>query len=104
MARQQVSLGGFVFSQQGDFAYEGLDRKSSGGWQRIDILGAKPRAHNTGQDAETDLYPGLLAAVLSAAVRVSFTRWHVQRGAVPLPALLDEALDALSAGLPEPTN
>tara|TARA_R110000772_G_scaffold164199_2_gene275586 strand:- start:258 stop:665 length:408 start_codon:yes stop_codon:yes gene_type:complete len=53
MARQQLSLGGFVFSQQGEFAYETLERKSSGGWQRIDIVNAKPRAHNTGQGAET---------------------------------------------------
>ena len=61
-------------------------------------------AERTGQDATTDLYPGLLAAVLSAAVRVSFARWHTGHGAVPLTTLLDEALDALSAGLPEPTH
>lgn len=51
--RQQLSLGGFVFSQQGEFAYETLERKSSGGWKRIDIVNAKPRPQNTGQDAET---------------------------------------------------
>jgi len=53
MARQQLSLGGFVFSQQGEFAYEALERKSSGGWQAIDIVNAKPRRQNTGPDAET---------------------------------------------------
>lgn len=51
--RQQLSLGGFVFSQQGEFAYENLERKSGGGWQPIEILNAKPRAHNTGQPGET---------------------------------------------------
>jgi len=57
-------------------------------------------AERTGQDVEADLYPGLLAAVLSAAVRVSVWRWHVQDGANPLTTLVDEALDALAAGLP----
>jgi AcrR family transcriptional regulator len=61
-------------------------------------------AERTGQDAGTDLYPGLLAAVLSAAVRVSVWRWHVQDGATPLTALVDEALDALAAGLPTPAR
>ena len=61
-------------------------------------------AERTGQDAGTDLYPGLLAAVLSAAVRVSVWRWHVQGGATPLTALVDEALDALAAGLPAPAR
>jgi len=50
---QQLSLGGFIFSQQGEFAYETLERQSGGGWQAIEILNAKPRAHNTGQPAET---------------------------------------------------
>ena len=65
---------------------------------------ARAVAERTGQDAGTDLYPGLLAAVLSAAVRVSVWRWHVQDGATPLTALVDEALDALAAGLPAPAR
>ena len=60
-------------------------------------------AERTGQDAEADLYPGLLAAVVSAAVRVSVWRWHLQDGATPLVTLVDEALDAVAAGLPAPT-
>jgi AcrR family transcriptional regulator len=59
-------------------------------------------AERTGQDLEADLYPGLLAAVLSAAVRVSLWRWHVQEGTTPLTSLADEALDAVAAGLPAP--
>jgi AcrR family transcriptional regulator len=59
-------------------------------------------AERTGQDVVTDLYPGLLAAVLSAATRVSLWRWHEQDGASPLTVLVDEALDALAAGLPAP--
>jgi AcrR family transcriptional regulator len=61
-------------------------------------------AERTGQDLEADLYPGLLSAVLSAAVRVSLWRWHVQDGATPLTTLVDEALDAVAAGLPAPTT
>jgi AcrR family transcriptional regulator len=59
-------------------------------------------AERTGQDLEADLYPGLLAAVLSATVRVSLCRWHVQAGVTPLTTLVDEALDAVAAGLPAP--
>jgi AcrR family transcriptional regulator len=60
-------------------------------------------AERTGQDLEADLLPGLLAAVVSATVRVSLWRWHVQDGATPLTTLVDEALDAVAAGLPAPT-
>jgi AcrR family transcriptional regulator len=59
-------------------------------------------AERTGQDAESDLYPGLLSAVLSATVRVSLWRWHVQDGGTALTTLVDEALDAVAAGLPAP--
>jgi AcrR family transcriptional regulator len=61
-------------------------------------------AERTGQDVEADLYPGLLAAVLSAAVRVSLWRWHLQDGATSLTGLVDEALDALAGGLPAPPS
>ncbi|WP_369131990.1 TetR/AcrR family transcriptional regulator [Modestobacter sp. I12A-02662] len=58
-------------------------------------------AERTGQDV--DLGPALLAAVVSAALRVSLMRWHGQDGATPLATLADEALDALAAGLPPAT-
>ncbi len=61
---------------------------------------AQAVAERTGQDADTDLLPALLAAVVSAALRVSLLRWHAQGGTTPLTALADEALDALAAGLP----
>jgi AcrR family transcriptional regulator len=61
-------------------------------------------AERTGQDLEADLLPGLLSAVLSAAVRVSLWRWHVQEGATALTVLVDEALDAVAAGLPAPST
>ena len=57
-------------------------------------------AERTGADVEADLLPALLAAVLSAAVRVSLLRWQQQGGGTALTALVDEAFDALAAGLP----
>ena len=57
-------------------------------------------AERTGLDADTDLLPALLAAVVSAALRVSLLRWQAQGGTTPLTALVDEALDAVAAGLP----
>ena len=57
-------------------------------------------AARAGLDVDADLLPGLVAAVVSSVVRVCFWRWHVTDGSVPLPALVDEALDAVRAGLP----
>lgn len=57
-------------------------------------------AERTGADADADLLPALLAAVVSAALRVSLLRWQAQGGTTPLTALADEALDAVAAGLP----
>ena len=48
---QQMALGNFVFG--GDFAYETLERKASGGWVSLDIISSKPRSHQTGQGLET---------------------------------------------------
>ena len=57
-------------------------------------------AERTGLDADADLLPALLAAVVTAALRVSLLRWQTQGGTTPLTALADEALDAVAAGLP----
>ena len=57
-------------------------------------------AERTGQDATADLMPGLLAAVVNAALRVGLLRWQAQGDTTPLTALVDEALDAVAAGLP----
>ncbi|MEU2351285.1 TetR family transcriptional regulator [Modestobacter sp. NPDC049651] len=57
-------------------------------------------AERAGLDADADLLPGLVAAVVSSVVRVCCWRWHAQDGATPLSTLVDEALDAVQAGLP----
>lgn len=51
--RQQMALGTFVFGLSSDFAYERLERKSSGGWVSLDIIASKPMSHQTGQGLET---------------------------------------------------
>ncbi|MFV2172612.1 TetR/AcrR family transcriptional regulator [Actinomadura sp. LOL_016] len=59
-------------------------------------------AERTGTDADRDLYPGLAAAVLGAAVGAAVV--HSLRGdpAAPAGPVLREALDRLTAGLPTP--
>jgi phage protein U len=47
--KKQLALGSFVFSTQDGTAYEQLQRRSSGGWINVDLMGSKPRSHNTGQ-------------------------------------------------------
>jgi AcrR family transcriptional regulator len=61
-------------------------------------------AQRTGQDAERDLYPALLAAVLGAAVRVTLVRWQCADGPPDLPDQFDAALSLLAAGLPAPSR
>ena len=59
-------------------------------------------AERTGTDPGRDLYPGLAAAVLGAAIGAAVA--HSLRGDRPVPAgtVLREALDRLTAGLPTP--
>lgn len=50
---QQMALGDFVFGLGSGFPYEGLSRKTTGGWVNMDIISSKPFTQNTGQDLET---------------------------------------------------
>lgn len=50
--RKQLAIGSFVFSTEAGTAYEQLQRRSSGGWVSVDLMGSKPGSHNTGQGAE----------------------------------------------------
>ena len=56
----------------------------------------------TGLDPATHGYPGLIAAVTSAAFRHAIFRWHDGGRVRALTELLDEAFGTLAAGLPEP--
>ena len=63
---------------------------------------AQAIARRTGTRVGPDVYPSLLAAVAGAAMRTALHRWHATDFTASLPALLDEAWDALRAGLPAP--
>ncbi|MGY1744384.1 TetR/AcrR family transcriptional regulator [Blastococcus sp. SYSU D00695] len=97
--------------------------EDGGGWrERLEVIGSDPAllaravevgtaneremaqalAARAGQDAGRDLEPVLLAAVLGAAVHVAVVRWACADGGTDLPALLDQALALVAAGVPGP--
>ena len=63
---------------------------------------AEAIAVRTGTAAGADLYPTLLAAVSGVAMRAALHAWLASDFTASLPALVDEAWDALAAGLPAP--
>ena len=63
---------------------------------------AEAVAQRTGTRFGVDVYPTLLAGVAGVAMRTALHRWHAGDFAGSLPALVDEAWDALLAGLPAP--
>jgi AcrR family transcriptional regulator len=62
---------------------------------------AEGLAARLGADQETDPYPGVLAAAAVGVVRACLTFWAGAGGAMPLGQLIDQAFQALAAGLPE---
>ena len=63
---------------------------------------AEAIAERTGTRFGVDVYPTLLAGVAGVAMRTALHRWHATDFTASLPALVDEAWDALQAGLPAP--
>jgi AcrR family transcriptional regulator len=59
-------------------------------------------AARLGTDPDLDLYPALLAAVGSTAMRTTIVTWLNGPGGRPLTQMLDEAFDQIAAGLPPP--
>ncbi|RCK69304.1 TetR family transcriptional regulator [Desertihabitans brevis] len=60
-------------------------------------------AARTGTELATDLYPGLVAAVVTGALRVAVASWvHADAPRERLPELLTEAFQELADGLPLP--
>jgi AcrR family transcriptional regulator len=62
---------------------------------------AEGLAVRLGADQETDPYPQVLAAATVGVVRSCLMFWAGTSGAVPLSQLIDQAFQALAAGLPE---
>ncbi|AZF41303.1 Unclassified tail protein [Pseudomonas sp. R1-43-08] len=59
--RQQMVLGTFIFGLSRGFAYDTLDRGSSGGWVSLNIIAGKPKSSQVGQDLETLTFGGKAA-------------------------------------------
>ncbi|WP_370948145.1 TetR/AcrR family transcriptional regulator [Amycolatopsis sp. cg5] len=59
-------------------------------------------AKRSGCDAEKDFYPLLLFSLLGAGMSAAIRRWHMLGGEGSLRDLLNEAMDAVANGLPEP--
>lgn len=65
---------------------------------------AEAVAERTATRVGVDVYPTLLAAVQGCAMRISLQRWVATDFTASLPDLVDEAWDALGAGLPAPPH
>jgi AcrR family transcriptional regulator len=61
-------------------------------------------AARLGTDAETDPYPGVLAAAGVSVVRACLSFWAGAAGAIPLGRLIDQAFQALADGFPEDSD
>ncbi|MFD6071807.1 TetR/AcrR family transcriptional regulator [Amycolatopsis lurida] len=59
-------------------------------------------ARRTGVDSETELYPTLLLSTLGGAVNAVLMLWYRHDGRVSALDLLDDAVETLLAGFPEP--
>ncbi|RSN63287.1 TetR family transcriptional regulator [Amycolatopsis sp. WAC 04182] len=59
-------------------------------------------ARRTGVDPKADLYPALLLSTLGGAVNAVLMLWYQHDGRVSALDLLDDAVETLLAGLPEP--
>ncbi|PSL94834.1 MULTISPECIES: phage tail protein [unclassified Pseudomonas] len=81
--RQQMALGPFIFGLSRGFAYDTLDRLSSGGWGSLDIVSGKPKSTQVGQALETLSFGGKAARALGMSRMDELRALQAQR--VPLP-------------------
>src|SRR5256884_1721730 len=65
---------------------------------------AEAIAERTGTDPGRDMYPWLVAAAVSTAIRVANEQWLRAEPPVPLAPLLRDALTQIAAGLPPPAT
>ena len=61
-------------------------------------------AQRLGVEPEADLYPAVVVTTSVNAMRLALGWWEAKGRKVSLPALLDEAFDALESGLVPPTR
>lgn len=77
-----------------------LFRASAAGEESL----ARAVAERTGTDADRDLYPRLVAAAVTAAIRAGTQQWLRAERPGQFAPLLRDALQQLAAGLPSPTD
>jgi AcrR family transcriptional regulator len=70
--------------------------------QMVECVLAQGIAERIGADPERDLYPRLMAAAVTSAVRVAMVYWLNADAETPLLPTLTEALQQVAAGLPAP--
>jgi AcrR family transcriptional regulator len=83
-------------------AHPVLVGRLAAGFGEVERVLAAAIAERTGTRADVDVYPSLLAGVAAAAMRTSLHRWLASDFTASLPDLIDEAWDALAAGLAAP--
>jgi AcrR family transcriptional regulator len=77
-----------------------LVAKLAAAFSESDRVLATAIAERTGTRVDADALPMLLAGVAGAAMRTSLHRWFASDFTASLPDLVDEAWDAVAAGLP----
>jgi AcrR family transcriptional regulator len=83
-------------------AHPGLVARLHAGFGQSERALAAAIAERSGTRTDVDAYPGLLAAIAGVALRTSQHRWLASGFTASLPDLVDEAWNALAAGLPAP--
>jgi AcrR family transcriptional regulator len=70
----------------------------------VQAMWATEIARRTGTDPQRDLYPRLAAAALMGAVRAALDHWLDADPPIPLAAVVNQALEQLTDGLPAPAE
>ncbi len=70
----------------------------------VQAMWAEEIARRTGTDPQRDLYPRLAAAALISTVRAALDHWLDADPAIPLRAVVSQALGQLADGLPAPNQ
>jgi AcrR family transcriptional regulator len=72
-------------------------------WQEMEQVMIEAIAERTGFNPLTDLYPSLVVTTMVGAMRAAVRLWCDADGATPITDLATAAIDALAAGLPQPS-
>ncbi|BDB18013.1 oxidoreductase [Pseudomonas sp. CYM-20-01] len=82
--RQQMALGTFIFGLSRGFAYDTLDRASTGGWVGLPIIAGKPKSSQVGPELETLTFGGKAARATGMARLDELRTLQALRAPLPL--------------------